>query len=164
MPYFRRRMVWEIVNHKLLWCQSKDIELVELTQCWVRLMDELHVTNSGHVLGSTCTPAHQIRNQLFYSASPKSSSDGTDPQHCLLSSSPLWFLFLVPPWSVSLEVETLCVFCRPAKTDFQITLTLKNHTLSCNFQFGANMKKFTCCFITGRCANYAAEFIHGQVY
>lgn len=52
MPYFRRRMVWELVNRKLLWCQW-DGQFSSRTH--------LKQARSG-----TRTPAHWTRKQLLY--------------------------------------------------------------------------------------------------
>lgn len=51
MPYFRRRMVWELVNRKLLWCQWDE-----------QFSSRTHLKEA---CSGTHTPAHWTRKQLL---------------------------------------------------------------------------------------------------
>lgn len=90
----------------------------------------------GHIqqLGKTCTPAHEIRNQLCHSSSSKANqalswswlmgccwSIQALPPSPVLQFFVFLCLFLVRPWCISIAAETLHILYCPARTVYEIT-------------------------------------------
>lgn len=89
MPYFRKRIVWEIVNHKLLWCEDDNCEVVQLPHILMVVefyspgkdsqMGDLNSGNNFHTSSSDQEPA-----QRFPSSAKSSWKDVAGAtNHCL---------------------------------------------------------------------------------
>lgn len=89
MPYFRKRIVWEIVNHKLLWCEDDNCEVVQLPHILMMVefyspgkdsqMGDLNSGNNFHTSSSDQEPA-----QRFPSSAKSSWKDVAGAtNHCL---------------------------------------------------------------------------------
>lgn len=89
MPYFRKRILWEIVNHKLLWCEDDNCEVVQLPHILMMVefyspgkdsqMGDLNSGNNFHTSSSDQEPA-----QRFPSSAKSSWKDVAGAtNHCL---------------------------------------------------------------------------------
>lgn len=124
MPYFRKRMVWEILNHKLLWCQSEHCELVQ----WAHSVTNICI----HQLfrsGTTLSNVHIDLGWWDVAWEPITASRSCSP------GLGLWFTS-----GVSVQQQENSTFCI-SQTELVVKshlYWLTDHTLSSNVQFDAN--------------------------
>lgn len=133
MPYFRRRMVWEIVNHTLLWCPVCGQDFLQSpfsSEQRLSSHPQEDPLTAVLFLGQTHTPAPQTRNQLFLFSRVTKVLYGMVLEHKSLPHSPLFQIFYV--WCTSRRINIAAktqhfVF---AGTGFGSQLH-QNHTLMC---------------------------------
>lgn len=122
MPYFRKRILWEIVNHKLLWCEDDNCEVVQLPHILMMVefyspgkdsqMGDLNSGNNFHTSSSDQEPA-----QRFPSSAKSSWKDVAGAtNHCLQLL--LQFFFCV---CVRQQLKRFDLY-GPVRTVFEITL------------------------------------------
>lgn len=132
MPYFRRRMVWEIVKHTLLWCQACDFTFYShptAPKDWATIFRRIHWQLSLF-LRQTCTPAPHTRKLLFLFS--KDIRDGKMLEHKPLPHSPPFKFFdsWCIIWSIKIAAKPQRFFVLPSENWFWMTVPLTNKSYS----------------------------------